>query len=444
MKERMTSFYDFGFCDGVLDGIEAMNFEKPTPIQEQTIPITLAGRDLIGCAQTGTGKTAAYLLPVMHHILERPDRSGVSALILSPTRELALQIDQSATGFAYFSGISTKAIYGGGDAVSFENEKKALTKGADIIIATPGRLLAHLNLGYVNFSKLKHLILDEADRMLDMGFYDDIMRIVKQLPADRQTLMFSATMPPRIRQLAANILRNPEQVNIAISKPAEKIVQQAYCTYDAQKVPLLINLLSNDQHVSIIIFSSTKQKVKEIERELKRLKYSAAAIHSDLEQNEREEVLRQFRNRSLRILVATDVLSRGIDIENISLVINFDVPGDAEDYVHRVGRTARAESTGMAITLINENDMRRFGSIEQLIGYEITKLPLPEPLGEGPAYNPNRRGDRGGHHRSRSGGGGGHKGQHGGNKSGHKEGKGKFRRRKKGGHDQRGPKPPQA
>ncbi|TND01163.1 MAG: DEAD box-related helicase [Bacteroidetes bacterium] len=407
----MSSFYDFGFNDGVLDGIEAMNFDKPTPIQEQTIPLTMSGRDVIGCAQTGTGKTAAYLLPIMHHLLENPNRTGVGALILSPTRELALQIDQAATGFCYFSGLGTRAVYGGGDAVSFENEKKALTKGADIIIATPGRLLAHLNLGYVNFSNLQHLILDEADRMLDMGFFDDIMRIVKGLPENRQTLMFSATMPPRIRQLASKILKNPAQVNIAISKPAEGIVQQAYCTYDTQKIPLLVNLLANDQHVSIIIFSSTKIKVKEIERELKRLKYSAAAIHSDLEQNEREEVLRSFRNRNLRMLVATDVLSRGIDIENISLVINFDVPGDAEDYVHRVGRTARAESTGMAITLINEFDMSRFASIEKLIGYEIPKLPLPGDLGEGPAYNPAAK-----HFRSFGHGKGGNKG--GGNKGG--------------------------
>jgi len=459
----MSSFYDFDFHDGVLDGIEAMGFDKPTPIQEKTIPLSLEGRDLIGCAQTGTGKTAAYLLPVMHHILSNPDRKGVSALILSPTRELAQQIDQAATGFGYYADVSSKAIYGGQDGASFETEKKALTLGADIVIATPGRLIAHLNLGYVRFDDLKHLILDEADRMLDMGFYEDIMKIVSYLPKHRQTLMFSATMPPRIRQLAASILINPEQINIAISKPAEGIVQQAYLAYDTQKLPLLLEILKNDTHVSIIIFSSTKIKVKEIERELKRLRLPASAIHSDLEQSEREEVLRQFRNRNLRILVATDVLSRGIDIENISLVINYDVPGDAEDYVHRVGRTARAESTGMAITFINDMDMRRFGSIEELIGYEVQKMPLPEALGNGPVYNPQARdghsrfgrGGKGGGGRSRGGHGGGHKGGHGGGHKGHGKprqeghgGGGKPRHKKRGKGGGRGPQqggaPPQA
>jgi ATP-dependent RNA helicase RhlE len=387
----MATFYDFGFDDKVLDGIEAMGYSSATPIQELTIPITLEGRDLIACAQTGTGKTAAYLLPTMHRILQNADRSSINTLIISPTRELALQIDNAVTGFSYFCGISSIAVYGGGSGESFDREKKALSTGTDIIVATPGRLLAHLNLGYVKLDKLKTLILDEADRMLDMGFFDDIMRIVKHLPQQRQTLLFSATMPSRIRQLASQILINPEQVNIAMSKPAAGIKQLAYCVYDAQKIPLLLDILKNGDFISVIIFSSTKVNVKNMEKELKRLGLSAAAIHSDLEQNEREEVLRQFRNRSLKILVATDVLSRGIDIENISLVINFDVPGDAEDYVHRVGRTARAESKGEAITFITPDDMRRFNGIEKLIGYEVEKGILPESIGEAPAYDKNAK-----------------------------------------------------
>jgi ATP-dependent RNA helicase RhlE len=402
----MATFYEFDLNDAVLDGIEAMGYEQATPIQELTIPITLSGRDLIACAQTGTGKTAAYLLPTLHRILEQPQHSKIHTLIVSPTRELALQIDNALTGFAYFANVSSIAVYGGGSGESFDREKKALQTGTDIIVATPGRLLAHLNLGYVDFSSIKTLILDEADRMLDMGFYDDIMRIVSHLPKERQTLMFSATMPPRIRQLAAQILHNPEQVNIAISKPAEGIKQIAYCTYNTQKLPLLEHILQSQDLLSVIVFSSTKQNVKNMERELKKLGLSVAAIHSDLEQNEREETLRLFRNREIRIIVATDVLSRGIDIENISMVVNYDVPGDGADYVHRVGRTARAESTGQAVTFINPEDMRRFGAIEQLIGYEVEKGTMPEELGEAPPYTPGKsapRGDRGGKGGSRGG-----------------------------------------
>ncbi len=414
----MATFDDFDLDPSVMDGVDAMGYSTATPIQELTIPITLQGRDLIACAQTGTGKTAAYLLPTMHRILHNPDRGSIHTLIVSPTRELALQIDNALTGFAYFSGISNIAVYGGGSGESFDREKKALTTGTDIIVATPGRLLAHLNLGYVKLDKLKTLILDEADRMLDMGFFDDIMRIVQYLPKQRQTLMFSATMPPRIRQMAAKILHNPEQVNIAISKPAAGIKQLAYCVYDAQKIQLLLHLFKTKELISVIVFSSTKQNVKNMEKELKRLGLSVAAIHSDLEQNEREEVLRQFRNRNLKILVATDVLSRGIDIENISLVLNYDVPGDAEDYVHRVGRTARAETTGEAITFISPDDMRRFNGIEKLIGYEVEKGALPEFLGEGPPYNKNApfvgRGGKGGGARGGKGGGGGKRGSGGG------------------------------
>jgi ATP-dependent RNA helicase RhlE len=405
----MATFYDFDLNDAVLDGIEAMGYEAATPIQELTIPITLSGRDLIACAQTGTGKTAAYLLPTLHRILEQPQHSKIHTLIVSPTRELALQIDNALTGFAYFAKVSSIAVYGGGSGESFDREKKALQTGTDIIVATPGRLLAHLNLGYVDFSSIKTLILDEADRMLDMGFHDDIMRIAAHLPKERQTLMFSATMPPRIRQLAAQILRNPEQVNIAISKPAEGIKQTAYCAYNTQKLQLLEHILQAQKLLSVIVFSSTKSNVKTMERELKKLGLSVAAIHSDLEQNEREDTLQKFRNREIRIIVATDVLSRGIDIENISMVVNYDVPADGADYVHRVGRTARAESTGQAVTFINPEDMRRFGAIEQLIGYEVEKVALPEGYGEAPPYTPGKsapRGDRGGKGGNRSGGGG--------------------------------------
>jgi ATP-dependent RNA helicase RhlE len=382
----LTHFYDFNLDDLVLDGIDAMGYTQATPIQELAIPFLLQNRDLIGCAQTGTGKTAAYLLPLMNKILHG-DRSGIQALIIAPTRELALQIDQALTGFAYYTGISSIAVYGGGKGEDFEREKKALTTGCDIIIATPGRLLSHLNLGYVNTRSLNTLILDEADRMLDMGFNEDITKINSYLPSDKQTVMFSATMPPRIRHLANSLLRNPAEVNIAISKPAAGIKQTAYCVYDAQKIPLLMKIVRDPALISVIIFSSTKQNVKNMERELKKLGLNIAAIHSDLEQEEREDVLLRFRNRQLQILVATDVLSRGIDIENISMVINFDVPADGEDYIHRVGRTARAETKGEAVTFVSPDDMRKFSSIEKLIGYEVEKGVIPADLGETPPYN---------------------------------------------------------
>lgn len=412
----MPTFYDFDLDDHVLDGIDAMGYTQPSPIQELAIPYLLQNRDLIGCAQTGTGKTAAYLLPLMNKIL-RGDRDGIQALIVAPTRELALQIDQALTGFAYYSGISSIAVYGGGKGEDFEREKKALTTGCDIIIATPGRLLSHFNLGYVNTDHLKTLILDEADRMLDMGFNEDIMRINGYLPRDKQTVMFSATMPSRIRHMAGQLMRNPAEVNIAISKPAAGIKQLAYCVYDTQKVQLLMRIMKDPALISVIIFSSTKQNVKNMEKELKKLGLNIAAIHSDLEQNEREEVLLKFRNRELKILVATDVLSRGIDIDNISMVLNYDVPGDAEDYIHRVGRTARAETKGEAITFVSPDDMRKFGSIEKLIGYEVEKGIVPAELGEVPVYNANAKSS------------GGHKGG-GGNKS--------FGRRKPGGSGSQG------
>ncbi len=380
------TFTDY-FEPALLEGLSSMGFEKPTPIQEKAIPIVLNNKDLIACAQTGTGKTAAFLLPIINKIIKEHIEE-VNTLIIVPTRELAIQIDEALQGFAYFTPITAIAIYGGNNGTSFEQEKKALTQGANIIIATPGRLIAHLNQGYVKFGTVKHLILDEADRMLDMGFSDDINKIISFLPEDRQTLLFSATMPPKIRTLANRILKNPEEINIAVSKPAEKVIQAAYLVYNTQKVELIKQLLTGKQLKSIIIFSSTKSMVKQLEKELTQLGFNAAAIHSDLTQEQRNEVLRNFKSKKLQLLVATDILSRGIDIDSIELVINFDVPSDAEDYIHRVGRTARAEATGVALTFINPADQRKFRNIEQLIGSEVKKIQIPTSLGPAPEYNP--------------------------------------------------------
>jgi ATP-dependent RNA helicase RhlE len=385
-------FSEFNLCSELQDGLEAMGFETPTEIQEKAIPLILQGKDMIGCAQTGTGKTAAFLLPIMHQI-ETNRKEGINAVIIAPTRELALQIDQQLEGFAYFTTVSSFAVYGGGDGAGFDQQKKALTKGTDIIIATPGKLISHLNLGYVKFDNVQHLILDEADRMLDMGFFDDIMRILSFMPKKRQNLLFSATMPPKIRDLSKRILTDPEQINISLSKPAEGVLQAAYMVYDKQKVGLISHLLKGkeEEYKSVIVFSSTKSNVKRITATLKKNGFSAQEIHSDLNQEEREEALRLFKNRRVQITVATDILARGIDIDEISLVINYDVPGDGEDYVHRVGRTARAASTGVAITFITEDDQSKFHQIEQLIETDVKKLPLPAELGEGPVYNPRKR-----------------------------------------------------
>ena len=364
-----------------------MGFDAPTLIQEQAIPLILNNKDLIACAQTGTGKTAAFVLPIINKLVKEHTGS-TNTLIIVPTRELALQIDQVLQGFSYFTSVSSLAIYGGNDGSAFENEKRALTEGAHFIIATPGRLMSHLNMGYVKLDDLKHLVLDEADKMLDMGFVDDILKITSYLPEKRQTLMFSATMPPKIRTLAKKLLVHPEQINIAVSKPAEGVLQGAYVVYDEQKNDLIRSLLDGKDISSVLIFLSTKQKVKDLERDLQQAGIKAKAIHSDLEQIQREEVLRSFKNKQTQILVATDILSRGIDIEDIGLVINYDVPGDAEDYIHRVGRTARAAATGVALTLINQHDQHKFSRIESLIGSEVRKLPLPLHLGDAPAYTP--------------------------------------------------------
>lgn len=368
-----------------------MGFEEPTPIQEEAIPPILNGKDLIGCAQTGTGKTAAYLLPMLHHLLEGGTQ-GIQTLIIAPTRELAMQIDQQLEGFLYFTSLSSITIYGGKDGAAFETQKNALKRGTDIIIATPGKLISHLNLGYVDMSGLKYLILDEADRMLDMGFYEDIVRIASFLPEKRHSLLFSATMPPKIRQLAKKLLVDPEEINIAVSKPAENILQVVFHVYGNQKLPLIEHLLKAKRVNSLIVFCSRKTTVKEVGKILNKLDYNVAAIHSDLEQPEREEVLRKFKSKQLQILVATDILSRGIDVEGIELVVNYDLPNDPEDYVHRIGRTARADASGAAFSFVEPQDQFSFSRIIELIGDEnITTAKLPDYLGEAPAYEPGKR-----------------------------------------------------
>ncbi len=373
------NFSQFKFNSDLFDGLTAMGFSKPTPIQQQAIPVIQEGSDIIACAQTGTGKTAAFLLPIIDTIGKSNSGKHIDAIVIAPTRELALQIDQQVDALGYFTGISSLAIYGGTDGVEFVQQKKALTEGANIIIATPGKLLSHLRLGYVKSKQLQFLILDEADRMLDMGFHDDIMKIISFLPKDRQTLLFSATMPPKIRQLAKKILKpDPAEVNIAISKTADGVLQAAYYVMSNEKIKLIENMLDGKKsYKSILIFASTRSDVKSITRALNAKKFAVDQIQSDLEQSEREQVLRKFKNKTIQMLVATDIVSRGIDIDDISLIINYNVPG-AEDYVHRVGRTARAENTGLAITLIDPEENYKFKKIEKLIQQEVPKMQLPK------------------------------------------------------------------
>jgi len=388
------TFEDFNLNEHLLEALSYMGFKDATPIQEQAIPAILEGKDLIASAQTGTGKTAAFLLPILNKLTEKHDQ--LNTLIIVPTRELAIQIDQQIEGFSYFTHVTSLSVYGGGEGQDFTTQKKALTQGSEIIVATPGKLISHLNLGYVKFEHLEHLILDEADRMLDMGFHDDIQKIITYLPKKRQTLMFSATMPPKIRELAKKVLTDPVEINIAISKPAAGVVQAVCLTYDSQKTPLIHSMISKKPEIkSILIFTSTKKKVSEIVRGLKSDDYIVEGISSDLEQAEREEVLLRYRSKKTRVLVATDVLSRGIDIKDINFVINYDVPGDAEDYVHRIGRTARADTKGIALTLVNEDDMEKFDRIEKLIERQVQRVTLPEALGEGPEWKV-RSGKRGG------------------------------------------------
>ena len=381
------TFSDFGLNSSLVESLSMMGYKEPTPVQEGAIPPAMEGRDLIACAQTGTGKTAAYVLPAIDKIL-KSDKKGVKVLVVAPTRELAVQIDQQFQGLGYFSGISSIAVYGGSDAQFWNQQKTALTSGADVVVSTPGRLISHLNMNYVKVDELEMLILDEADRMLDMGFIEDIDKIITYLPKNRQTMMYSATMPPKIRGMAKRILSNPAEINIAISKPSENVLQAAYMVYDPQKPELVSNLLFEKNIGSVLIFSATKLNVKLIAKTLKDRGLSVGQIHSDLAQKDREETLRLFKARKFVILVATDIVSRGIDIDGIELIINYDVPKDPEDYVHRIGRTARAEKSGVAMTFINEKDQRDFAKIEQLIGREIYKSPLPGGMESGPAYKP--------------------------------------------------------
>jgi superfamily II DNA/RNA helicase len=431
-------FTEFDFHPDLLDGIDSLNFKKATPIQEQAIPLILEGKDLIGIAQTGTGKTAAFILPILDMILDMPEDHFTKALVVVPTRELAMQIDQAVEAYSYFTGISCIAVYGGSGGSEFSQERQALSKGAELIIATPGRLIAHLNMGYVNFSKLRFLVLDEADRMLDMGFMPDLNKIINTLNPDRQNLLFSATMPQGVMKLAKTLMRDPVSVNIALSKPAEGVRQGAYVVHDEQKLPLLQEILKDRTGQRILVFSSTKQAVTKLYQKLKPKNLTVGMISSDLEQTDREKVMLAFRNRQIDLLVATDVLSRGIDIDGIDLVINYDVPQDAEDYVHRVGRTARAA-----------RDQRRFQRIEELIGSTVEKLPVPDSIGKTPDYAPKLqreaprgKGPGGGGGRGSGGGrggsGGGGKRYGGGGKPGNRDGKPSGDRRGDGG----GPKPP--
>ena len=405
-------FDELDLEDEILDGLYDMNFHEMTPVQEKTIPVILEGRDIIGCAQTGTGKTAAYTLPLLNRLLiEGNEDNVVKALIIVPTRELAQQIDQQFQGFSYYLPVSTTVVYGGGDGKGWDIQKRGMLMGSDVVIATPGRMISHLQNSGVDLSHVECLILDEADRMLDMGFSDDILKIISYLPRERQTVMFSATLPPKIRELAKSILRNPAEINIAISKPNEAIDQSAYICYESQKLGIIRELFAEPTDSKTIIFSSSKMKVKELAHTLKRMKLNVAAMHSDLEQAQREEVMLAFKNNRVNILVATDIVARGIDIEDIGLVINYDVPHDPEDYIHRIGRTARADATGSAITFVNEEEQGKFHQIEKFIERDIRKAELPASVGEGPKYEPEesrKRGGRGGRSRSKGGDGRGH------------------------------------
>lgn len=380
-------FNELGLSEEVMDSIDAMGFDDATPIQEKAIPVILDNRDLIASAQTGTGKTAAFLLPVIEKLMRKKSLSNkIKVLVIVPTRELAVQINQQMQGFSYFTNIASVPVYGGGDSNSFSDEKAAFINGVDIIIGTPGKLIAHSNMAYANFSDVECLILDEADRMLDMGFYDDIIKIVGKLPKKRQNLLFSATMPPRIKTMAKKLLTNPEEITIALSKPAENVKQLGFVVYENQKHPLVKYILTKRERRSVIIFCSRKITVKDLALKLRRDGLSVGEIHSDLTQDFREDTLNKFKSGTIKILVATDIVARGIDVDNIELVINYDVPTDAESYVHRIGRTARAGTEGSAYTFIAPKEQRDFADIETLIGSTVAKANLPDFLGDAPRY----------------------------------------------------------
>lgn len=385
-------FEDLDLEYEVLDGLEAMHFDETTPIQAATIPLLLEGRDMIACAQTGTGKTAAYLLPILNRLSrgECPE-DKINAIIMAPTRELAVQIEQQIDGFSYFLPVSAAAIYGGTDGIAFAQQQRGLNQGVDIVIATPGRLISMLNLGQADLSEVSYFVLDEADRMLDMGFMDDILQIHSHLPKTVQTVMFSATMPPKIKKFAKTILRNPAEVELAISRPPESIVQQVYICYEGQKIDLLAQFFANHSAERSIVFCSSKQKCKEVERRLNKLGINTAQMHSDLEQGEREVVMKAFKAGSIELLIATDIVARGIDIDNIRIVVNYDMPHDPEDYVHRIGRTARGgNEEGLALTLVGEAEQDDFATIERFLARELERLPIPAELGEAPEYKPRK------------------------------------------------------
>ena len=384
-------FEDLDLNDNVLDALYDMRFDKCTPVQEKCIPEILKGKDVLGVAQTGTGKTAAYLLPVLSKLADGGyPESAINCVIMSPTRELAQQIDQGMQGFAYYlNGVSCVAVYGGNDGNRYDQELKSLALGADVVIATPGRFISHISLGNVDLSKVSFFILDEADRMLDMGFSEDIMTIAKKLPATCQTIMFSATMPKKIEELAKTLLKNPVEIKLAVSKPAEKIQQTAYVCYETQKMGIIKDIFKAGNLKRVIIFSGSKQKVKQIAGSLNRMHINCGEMHSDLDQEQRNDVMFKFKSGQLDVLVATDIVSRGIDIDDIAMVINYDVPHDAEDYVHRIGRTARADRDGKAITFVNEDDIYFFQQIETFLEKDVEKAQLPEELGEGPVYKSN-------------------------------------------------------
>ena len=381
-------FYDLDLSDNTLDAIDAMGWTSCTPIQEKCIPEIITGKDVLGIAQTGTGKTAAYLLPILSMLDEEdfPEES-INCVIMSPTRELAQQIDQAMQGFSYYmDSVSSVAVYGGNDGSRYDQEYKSMKMGADVIIATPGRLISHINMGNVDLGKVSFFVLDEADRMLDMGFYEDIISIAKLLPTSCQTIMFSATMPQKIEDLAKNILKNPALIKLAVSKPAEKIKQMACVCHENQKIGVLKDIFKTYGQKRVIIFSSSKLKVKEINKNLKMHNINSGEMHSDLMQSQRDEVMYAFKTGQVDVLVATDIVARGIDIDDISMVINFDVPHDSEDYVHRIGRTARADHDGIAITLVRGKEVGKFMQIEKFLGHEVDKIPLPKGLGKAPEY----------------------------------------------------------
>ncbi len=381
-------FDELNLTDNILDALWDMHFDECTPIQEACIPKILEHKDIIGIAQTGTGKTAAYLLPVLSMLDEGGyPEDAINCVVMSPTRELAQQIDQAMQGFGYYlPSVSSLAVYGGNDGGRFDQEVKAMKAGADMLIATPGRLISHMQIGNLDLSRCSFFILDEADRMLDMGFSEDIMAIAKLLPPTCQTIMFSATMPPKIEQLAKSLLKNPAMIKLAVSKPAEKIQQSAYVCYAPQKLDIIRHLFKTGQLQRVIIFCGKKNKVKEISRALIKMDINSGEMHSDLTQAERDDVMYKFKSGLIDVLVATDIVARGIDIDDIAMVINYDVPRDVEDYIHRIGRTARAERDGVAITLVAEEDIYYFKQIEAFLEKEIQKNPMPEGMIEGPDY----------------------------------------------------------